>query len=67
MPVSLRDDASKAVKTFFFEKMDARTKELRHAARWDLLFGPYPADYYEEAHDTKGWSGYSDAVAALEA
>jgi len=64
--VSIRDQAVKAVREFFFEKMDPRTKSLRGAALWDLHFGPYDAEYYKDAQEVENWPGYTSAVEALE-
>lgn len=64
--MSLHESAVKAVRTFFIEKMDKRTQDLRSAALWDLHFGPYGAEYYKDSQEVENWPGYVDAVEALE-
>jgi len=55
-----------AVKKHFLAQMDERIDKLRSAALWDLNFGPYDAEYYENAHALKDWPGYMKAVEELE-
>lgn len=64
--MTVRDQVEKAVRQFFFTKMDAQTDKLRSAALWDLHFGPYDAEYYKDAHELESWPGYSSAVEKLE-
>jgi hypothetical protein len=54
------------VKKHFLEQMDARTDKLRSAALWDLYYGPYDAEYYEDTHELENWPGYVSAIKELE-
>lgn len=65
--MSIRDEVEKAVRKFFFAKMEKRVMGLRSAALWDLNFGPYGADYYKDAQEVENWPGYTSAVEELEA
>lgn len=61
-----RDKLEEAVRRFVFERMDARVEKLRGCALWDLHFGPYGVEYYQETHGLETWPGYSSAVEELE-
>jgi hypothetical protein len=61
-----REAIEREVKKHFLDQMDKETDALRSMAIWDLLYGPFSAQYFTETGHEVEYPGYSKALERLE-